>query len=69
MGQLQAEAMGRSGLLGLWILGKEEIHEVLAVVMMRFLAVTGSSCLAVRSLIVFLAIIWLIKVRSLSTLA
>ena len=38
-------------------------------VMMRFLAVTGSSCLAVRSLIVFLAIIWLIKVRSLSTLA
>ena len=37
--------------------------------MMRFLAVAGNSCLAMRSLMVFLTIIWLIKVRSLSTLA
>ena len=37
--------------------------------MMRFLAVAGNSCLAIRSLIVFLTMFWLIKVRSLSTLA
>ena len=59
MGQLQAETMGRPGLLGSWILGKKEIHEVLGVVMMRFLAVAGNSCLAIRSLIVFLTMFWL----------
>ena len=37
--------------------------------MMRFLAVAGNSCLAIRSLIVFLTMFWLIKMRSLSTLA
>ena len=37
--------------------------------MVRFLAVAGNSCLALRSLIVFLTMFWLIKVRSLSTLA
>ena len=36
--------------------------------MMRFLAVAGNSCLAIRSLMVFLTMFWLIKVRSLSTL-
>ena len=33
--------------------------------MARFLAVAGNSCSAVRSLIVFLTMFWLIKVRSL----
>ena len=37
--------------------------------MMRFLAVAGNSCLARRSLIVFLTMFWLIRMRSLSTLA
>ena len=33
--------------------------------MARFLEVAGNSCSAVRSLIVFLTMFWLIKVRSL----
>ena len=37
--------------------------------MVRFLVVAGNSCLALRSLIVFLTMLWLIEVRSLSTLA
>ena len=61
--------MGRPGLLGLRILGKKSIHEVLGVVMVRFLAVAGNSCLARRSSIVFLTMFWLIKVRYLTTLA
>ena len=42
MGQLQAETMSRPGLLGLWILGKKSIHQVLGVMMMRFFAVAGN---------------------------
>ena len=36
--------MGRPGLLGLWILGKKKIREVVGVVMVRFFAATGNSC-------------------------
>ena len=36
--------------------------------MMRLVAVAGNSCLTIRALIVLLAICWLVKVRSLSTL-
>ena len=35
--------------------------------MVRFFAVAGNSCLAIRSLAVFLTMFWLMKVRSLST--
>ena len=48
---------------------RDEIHEVLGVVMMRFEAVAGNSYLTIRSLIVLLTICWLAEVRSLSTLA
>jgi len=41
VGQLQAETIGRPGLLDLWILGKKQIHEVLGVVIMRLVAVAG----------------------------
>ena len=46
MRQLQAEKIGRPGFLGLWILGKKQIHKVLGVVMARFLEMAGNSCLA-----------------------
>ena len=46
MGQLQAEKIGRPGLLGLWILGKKLIREVLGVMMARFLEMADNSCLA-----------------------
>ena len=48
---------------------RDEIHEVLGVVMMRFEAVAGNSYSTIRSLIVLLTICWLAEVRSLSTLA
>ena len=51
VGQLKAETIGRPGLLGLLILGKKEIHEVLGVVMMRLVAVAGNSWLTTRPLI------------------
>ena len=37
--------------------------------MVRFFAVADNSCLAIRSLIVFLTIFWSINVKSLSTLS
>lgn len=37
--------------------------------MVRFFAVAGNSCLAIRSLALFLTMFWSMKVRSLSTFA
>ena len=48
VGQLQAETIGRPGLFGLSILGLKLMREVLGVVTIRFLAVTGNSCLSTR---------------------
>ena len=43
------------------------MHEVLVVVMMRFWAVTGSSCLVMSSCMVSLTSFWLAEILSLLT--
>ena len=65
--QLQAETSSWPELLDLWISGTKWTEEVLDVVMVRFVAVTGNCCFAVRSLIVFVIMLGSVEVRSLSS--
>ena len=56
VGQLQAEMIGRPGLIGLWIFGLRKNVDVLGVVTKRLRAVEGSFCSKMSLLTVSLTI-------------